>query len=73
MNKVYVFYAGMLYGEYTNDEFKALQKRGGNELYNGAYIFQTDDPLKGWGRMDQTPLMPYDVPKELLLIKLLLT
>lgn len=73
MNKILVFYAGMLYGEYTKVAFRELQVQGPLELYNGAYVFQQTKIPPGWCRMDQTPVLLCDVPKVYQTIKLLLT
>jgi hypothetical protein len=84
--KIYVFYAGMLYAEYDRREFsrhqvcQRLYEMDGAEIYNGCYIhsqnqtFELDQNNKSaWFRGDFTPVLLEDVPKELLLLKLLLT
>lgn len=67
----FVFYAGLLYGEYDNSSFRTLQIHGSLELYNGGYMYAKHE--RKWYRMDQTPLLIEDVPKELLVQVLLLT
>lgn len=62
----YVFYAGLLYGEYTHP-IKAWLR----ELPNGAYIYFPED--QEWRLNDLTPVLLEDVPKELRLQVLLLT
>lgn len=77
--KHYVFYAGLLYGEYS--DFSALQHSrclsDSPEIYNGSYIYSfpkyPDSTYSGWWRANWTPVLLEDVPKELLLLKLLLT
>lgn len=69
IDRIFVFYAGLLYGEYTKPGYKVLQVQGPLELYNGAYICGPG----GWFRMDGTPCLLDDVPKELLTYLLLLT
>ena len=71
MNKVYVFYAGLLYGEYTKETFRTLQVQCDTELYNGGYAYRADE--RKWYRMDSTPFPTDQIPKELLVLTLLLT
>lgn len=66
-----VFYAGLLYGEYDYVSFRNLQVQCPLELYNGGYLYRIQN--KDWYRMDLTPLLIEDVPKELQLSVLLLT
>ena len=78
--KHYVFYAGMLYGEYdwtviSRNQLSCLLAET-PEIYNGCYIYGMPLPRScpaGWWRADGTPVLLEDVPKELLLLKLLLT
>ena len=62
----YVFYAGLLYGEYEYPVKPWL-----HDLPNGAYIYATDH--KDWFHSDGTRAALEDVPKELRLQILLLT
>lgn len=39
--RIFIFYAGLLYGEFDKDSFRALQVRSDTELYNGAYAYST--------------------------------
>lgn len=72
MKKIFVFYAGLLYGEYTEyADFRQLQVQGGLEIYNGAYVYDEQD--KAWYRMDMTPLLLEFVPVNLRAMLLLLT
>lgn len=72
MKKIFVFYAGLLYGEYTEyADFRALQVQGQTELYNGGYVY--DEQFQSWYRMDMTPLLDVDVPLNLKAMLLLLT
>lgn len=66
-----VFYAGLLYGEYSEAGFRLLQVQGPLELYNGGYVYVTTE--RKWYRMDSTPLPTTEVPKGLLVLTLLLT
>lgn len=75
-----VFYAGMLYGEYdwaviSRNQLSCLLFET-PEIYNGCYIYGTPLPRScttGWWRAYGTPVLLENVPKELLLLKLLLT
>lgn len=74
--RIFVFYAGLLYGEYTKASFRLLQTSCNSELYNGAYVYSIGEKWDfdtGWFRMDGTPFLLSDVPKELQLSVLLLT
>ncbi len=66
-----VFYAGLLYGEYTAEGLRLLQVQGDLELYNGGYIYDKHD--KRWYRMDGTPMLDVDVPLNLKAMLLLIT
>lgn len=65
-----VFYAGLLYGEYTVVGFRELQIHGDMELYNGGYAYNKQE-LR-WYRMDGTPVLDVDVPLNLKAMPLLL-
>lgn len=70
---VYVFYAGLLYGEFTRKEMRTtISPVNTPEVYNGGYVYLPTDPI-GWYRCDLTPLLIEDVPKELRTAVLLLT
>ena len=69
---IHVFYAGLLYETLTGvDRFSNLHLL---ELPDGAYI-RYQEPIYGyrWYRSDFTPLADEHVPKELLVLALLLT
>ena len=78
---VLVFYADLLYGDFTNEEYKEFRKKCGSEVYNGAYVridtsrpgFPIELETHGWFRMDGTEVPLANVPKELLVLTLLLT
>ncbi len=85
MNRIIVFYAGLIYGEYvTQSDFRLLQTACDPELYNGGYVhysanhpalqgaFTTDGKSVQWYRMDGTPVLLDHVPKELRLLVLLM-
>lgn len=73
--KIRIFYAGLLYQELSGTAevltFKALRISCGSEIYNGAYTF-IDHLPPYWYRMDGTPCLLSDVPKELQILNLLL-
>lgn len=76
MKNALVFYAGLLYGEYSFNEWKPFS--GLRELPDGAYVRlpkkgNWQDPEFLWFRSDFTPVRLEDVPKEYLLMSLLLT
>ena len=75
MKNTLVFYAGMLYGEYPFNGWKPF--KGLRELPDGAYIRLPTDDYWGtehmWHLSDFTPVLDSDVPKELLVLCLLLT
>lgn len=76
MKPILVFYAGLLYGEYTWEEFRNLQVTADPEIYNGGYLYNPIDLRAGvvvWYRMDGTPMLLEDVPKPLRTLVLLLT
>lgn len=75
MNNTLVFYANQLYGEYAWSSILLF-----NELRNlpeGAYIrsphSKYEDNVPTWYRSDFTPVLDSDIPKELLVLVLLLT
>jgi len=60
-----VFYAGRHYGTYEREPSKGWAMPRG--LPDGAYIYDPDKGVsKQWYRSDFTPVLPEDVPKELL-------
>jgi hypothetical protein len=80
MKDVTVFYAGLLYGEFSHGEYDLIRTTAPNEIYNGAWTHVNNrrskpyfGPMAGWYRFDQTPVLESHVPKELLAMMLLLT
>jgi hypothetical protein len=80
--KIYVFYAGMLYAEYDRKVFSrhqvSRQLSDNAEIYEGCYIHSQNqniyqDDRFVWFRADFNHIPIEYVPKELLLLKLLLT
>lgn len=73
--RIFVFYAGLLHSQWP--VFPRLKDLG-IEVYNGAFVcvhtqwLPTSVPI-GWYRADKTPYPEEQVPKELLVLKLLLT
>lgn len=74
-DRVLVFYANQLYGDFKHTRFNAFRELTG--LPDGAYIRLPPDSYWGvehtWYRSDFTPALDSDVPKELLVLCLLLT
>lgn len=71
-----LYYGNQLVQEYDYpirmDQY--LHTNWGLEIYNGGYI-STYDPSTnsyGWFRCDYTPVLPEDVPKELIVLELIL-
>ena len=73
-DKVLVFYANMFYGDYHH--YKLAPFRELTDLPDGSYIrlppLWIGDKVT-WYRSDFTPVLDLDVPKELLVLCLLLT
>ena len=68
MSVVYVFYATLLYGEYTINTAPPYW-----DLPEGCYLYFPKDPYrKHWYLKDLTPVLPEDVPKELKTLALLM-
>lgn len=66
MSRYYVFYATLLYGEYSTTQ----ELRG---LPDGAYIFEPKDRYgEYWFLSDLTPVLHEDVPKALRTLVLLM-
>lgn len=66
MSRYYVFYATLLYGEYST--YKVLPT-----LPDGVYIYKPEDRGGGyWFLKDLTPVLIKDVPKELRALVLLM-
>ena len=64
--RYWVFYAGLLYGEYTDLRYL-------HGFPDGAYIYRPHDPdKKYWYMSDLTPVLDIDVPKELKMLCLVL-
>lgn len=77
---VLVFYAGLLYGEYTHAERELAHSTWSPEIYNGAYMYVARRDMRGrfgsepgWYRMDGIPCREDAVPRKLLVLKLILT
>ena len=69
MSRYYVFYATLLYGEYSRSfTYKELQA-----LPDGVYIYEPEDRDGDyWFLKDLTPVLIEDVPKELRALVLLM-
>ena len=71
MNKVFVFYATLLWGEYTEKTLPPYR-----DLPEGCYIHYTKpgffQGFRHWFLRDLTPVLPEDVPKELKTLALLM-
>lgn len=72
-----LFYAGQLveeYGSWFPPMSLFLHTNWGLEIYNGGYLYASKDfgRTYEWFKADGTPVLPEDVPKELLLLNLLL-
>lgn len=62
MPKFTVFYGTQLFGEY--DKLPSFIDVG-EEVYNSAYVYMKGKQISGWYRLDNTPVLIEDVPKEL--------
>lgn len=77
MKPVTVFYAGQIIweGDPGND-FVAFRTKADPEIYNGAWVYRKlPNSFLGnnpWYRMDSTPALEEDVPKDIRTIVLLL-
>jgi hypothetical protein len=78
---VNVFYAGMLLIKIPVDEYSQWRRsmcHGDPEVYNGAFVYCHQPQQRGaveksfWYRMDGTPVLLSDVPKELHVLNLIL-
>lgn len=71
--KIRIFYAGMLLEDLdcTQAHFRMYQLSCSAEIYNGAYVY-SEHGAPPWCRMDMTPCLLSDVPKELQLLNLIL-
>lgn len=73
-DRILVFYAGLLYADTDMAELKLLHTTCGSEIYNGAYQYWVGShDSRAWYRMDGTPVLLDDVPKELRMLVLLMT
>ena len=79
MKDVLVFYAGLLYGEYSHEEYELEWAAVTPEVYNGGWLYMKNrcvigrfGPAPGWYRMDGTPCLDAGVPSELKVTLLLL-
>lgn len=80
MKPILVFYAGQLLLEFNDHkEFEYWRRAtavGNYELYNGSYVYvpsRSSFQVPEWYRMDSTPMLLADVPKNLQALVLLLT
>lgn len=80
MSNIIVFYADQLLLEFDDyKEFQSWRRAtavGNYELYNGSYVYshpRTSYQVPEWFRMDSTPMLLADVPKNLQALVLLLT
>lgn len=77
MSKPYcnVFYAGQLLISFEDNasfnNWRRMQPNCWPEVYNGGYVYRPTDQT--WWRMDITPVLIEDVPKEIRMQALLLT
>ncbi len=67
---IIVFYAGLVLLTFDDEKECHVWRRaachGSPEIYNGAYVFnQNPSGGRPWYRMDGTPVLLSDVPKEL--------
>jgi hypothetical protein len=77
MKPVTVFYAGQIIWEGdAGKEFVAFRTDVDPEIYNGAWVYRKTPNLfasnNPWYRMDSTPALEVDVPKDIRTIVLLL-
>lgn len=76
--KSLLFYGGQLVQEFPDtccpNLSQYLHTNWGLEVYNGGYIYASKDHGKTWEwfRCDLTPVFHEDVPKEYILLELLL-
>lgn len=63
VKEVRIFYAGLLYGECSQSTLRRMKWDPAGKIYNGAYCYTTSD--QKWWRMDGTPVLLSDVPKDL--------
>ena len=74
-DKVLVFYANQLYGDYAFNVWGSFRELNG--LPDGSYIRAPHsygfDNKPAWYLSDFTPVLEADIPKELLVLVLLLT
>jgi hypothetical protein len=72
MKRYTLFYAGRIHIE-TDDARQMKIDVVGPEIYNGGYIYTTQDEPPCWYNCDFTPCLIEDVPKELRALLLILT
>lgn len=77
--KAKLFYGKQLVEEFGPDQpspsmSQYLHTNWGLEIYNGGFLFASKDGGKtfGWFRPDYTPILLEDVPKEYILLELIL-
>ena len=76
MKPILVFYANQLYGECASyNDLSRFRGSCSQEIYNGGYLYESTNSINAckWFRIDGTPVLPVDVPKELLTLLLLLS
>lgn len=78
MSNILVFYADQLLLEFNDHKEFEIWRRatcvGNYELYNGSYVYYSAIyEGRTWYRMDSTPMLLADVPKNLQALVLLLT
>lgn len=75
MSDFIVFYAGQVHAEFDYvhafTEWRRSQATENREVYNGAYVY--DRSIRGWWRMDMTPVLLSDVPKKLRILLLIMS
>ena len=74
-----LFYSNQLVQEFDSPRFprlgQYLHTNWGLEIYNGGYVYALNwgEYNMSWYRCDGTPVLPEHVPKELLMLNLLLS
>lgn len=77
MKPITVFFEGQVLIEFDSykefDIWRRATLVGNYEFYNGSIVHDPESFRSDWGRMDGTPMLIQDVPKELRTYVLLLT
>lgn len=68
-----VFYAGQFLEDFEPSDLMLFRKTCSSEIYNGAILCAKGLPDNPWYRLDGTPMLLTDVPKELQMLVLVLT